>query len=601
VFELEKVNIIADAYLDKRDKIRSSVFRTLGFGTEQYRTDVDTEYNARDRDLNSSQGQRAFVTATMILRDEVALITSIPNLKEHLLRAHFSTAAIAGPKGLIHPTSLQYDSKWLNEPSNRLRELWCSLHKSLSHSPRKYNRFSIMAWLSTSAYAKSADMTAIQALIAFYRTRDFAEIEVPAHSSFELSYGYAWNGAEILALSSTKSFEDSSEARLPKKDHETEYQHMSRIENLFQDRQRDAMHSFAAELKKQWPCQQPNTPSSTEIDAYLNTSKMMSSVENKFNNWYKNKCFMEYLQKVSDLIVRQPVSKAPTPHYSLTKVVKKSTTEIKDLFFDMGKFFAQIPPLKFQHGTDLCEPKLKQLQPVLRATNNAMQQRLDRLCQDLESYAKSKCERAYVESLRTSCASLEKEDVNTRAPNFLTDGIHTKEIFQSYLLDCKGHFADLNLALDNVLANDIRPSDCIATKIKQSPRSSPTFWLSYLNLERHNTLSEAWKAAFIEYGLAVTHLHRAQRLVALSDKPAADLAEELCQRGHTNWIPAEHPETLLLEAESGIIVRAVQATIAEQMRQPPNSRNTVMQLNMGEGKSSTICPIVAAALADTKR
>jgi hypothetical protein len=48
-------------------------------------------------------------------------------------------------------------------------------------------------------------------------------------------------------------------------------------------------------------------------------------------------------------------------------------------------------------------------------------------------------------------------------------------------------------------------------------------------------------------------------------------------------------------------VRPVQATIAEQMIQPPNAKNTVMQLNMGEGKSSTICPIVAAALADKER
>jgi hypothetical protein len=71
--------------------------------------------------------------------------------------------------------------------------------------------------------------------------------------------------------------------------------------------------------------------------------------------------------------------------------------------------------------------------------------------------------------------------------------------------------------------------------------------------------------------------------------------------GHENWDPAETPETLLMEIESGILVRKVQADIGAQMMNPVGSRNAVMQLNMGEGKSSVIVPMVAAALADGSR
>ena len=104
----------------------------------------------------------------------------------------------------------------------------------------------------------------------------------------------------------------------------------------------------------------------------------------------------------------------------------------------------------------------------------------------------------------------------------------------------------------------------------------------------------------IEFGLAVTTLHQAQRLVALLDNPV-EFNEEFQHVGHTNWDPHKFPETLLLEAESGILVRKVQADIAAHMMQPPDARNTVMQLNMGEGKSTTIAPIVAAALSDKKK
>lgn len=71
--------------------------------------------------------------------------------------------------------------------------------------------------------------------------------------------------------------------------------------------------------------------------------------------------------------------------------------------------------------------------------------------------------------------------------------------------------------------------------------------------------------------------------------------------GHVNWNPFEFPETLLIEAESGIMVRKVQEQIAGEMRHPSSGHNAVMQLNMGEGKSSVIVPIVAVHLADGSR
>ena len=104
----------------------------------------------------------------------------------------------------------------------------------------------------------------------------------------------------------------------------------------------------------------------------------------------------------------------------------------------------------------------------------------------------------------------------------------------------------------------------------------------------------------IEFGLAITTLHKAQRLVALLDNPVG-FNEEFQHVGHTNWDPYEFPEILLLEAENGILVRKVQADIAAHMMQPPDAQNTVMQLNMGEGKSTIIVPMVAVAQSDKKK
>ncbi|RKU49507.1 hypothetical protein DL546_008613 [Coniochaeta pulveracea] len=53
-----------------------------------------------------------------------------------------------------------------------------------------------------------------------------------------------------------------------------------------------------------------------------------------------------------------------------------------------------------------------------------------------------------------------------------------------------------------------------------------------------------------------------------------------------------------MEIEGGILVRKVQADIGAQMLNPAGGHNAVMQLNMGEGKSSVIIPMIAAVSAD---
>jgi hypothetical protein len=110
-----------------------------------------------------------------------------------------------------------------------------------------------------------------------------------------------------------------------------------------------------------------------------------------------------------------------------------------------------------------------------------------------------------------------------------------------------------------------------------------------------NSLSKGWRDALVKYGIAITVLQRAKRMLNyVSD---ADLLNELMNPGHEGWNPLKYPDWVLLEIENNILIRPVQAQIASCMMSPPQSASSVMQLNMGEGKSSVIVPIVAATLA----
>ncbi|EMR61770.1 putative very large low complexity protein [Eutypa lata UCREL1] len=133
------------------------------------------------------------------------------------------------------------------------------------------------------------------------------------------------------------------------------------------------------------------------------------------------------------------------------------------------------------------------------------------------------------------------------------------------------------------------------------PRLSPRFFLQRLARHWWATLSDDWKDYIVRYGVALTQMQRAGRMLgAIRNHPA--LMNELRNPGHTNWSPSQYPESLLLEVESGIMIREAQEQIGANMRNPPSPENVVenvaMQLNMGEGKSSVIVPREAAALAN---
>jgi hypothetical protein len=227
-------------------------------------------------------------------------------------------------------------------------------------------------------------------------------------------------------------------------------------------------------------------------------------------------------------------------------------------------------------------------QQTMDEGSDQAKKRLTLLFQKLRLSAKSSREKDYILDLYESCNSLAHQETKSQ----IRADMSQSKLLERYLDDRWRYFNDMSSLLQRL----VETGDEIAAKIGQSPRISPMFWLRQLNRDRFDTLTKNWKLVVIEYGLAVTELQRARRLLALSSYPH-EFAEELRNHGHKNWKPMEFPETLLLEAESGLLVREVQEEIAKQMRCPPNYANSVMQLNMGEGKSSVIVQIIAAFLA----
>ncbi|KAF9870445.1 hypothetical protein CkaCkLH20_12112 [Colletotrichum karsti] len=107
------------------------------------------------------------------------------------------------------------------------------------------------------------------------------------------------------------------------------------------------------------------------------------------------------------------------------------------------------------------------------------------------------------------------------------------------------------------------------------------------------------KETLIGFGLAITNTQRDLRIndfVLRGD--AGRYKDEMENQGHSNWQPAEHPDWLLLEIEANLLIRPDQVDVALATISPASGANSVLQMNMGQGKTSCIIPMVAAALAD---
>ena len=580
-------------HLLERDLIRSSAFRVSGFGAEQYTIEHDAEYSPRDRGQNSERATRTYVTARLIFqRRPVLHANALSNLGDFLWETLQKCGEIEGPKSTACHPLLKYDSKWLDKPFKHLGCLWCRAHLSLGVSPHLYTKFHIMMWLSTMAFAQEAEMQVVHTLAAFYNVPDVGQVSPPTVSLFDLSRGARVNISELVHIiqCARLPFRDSSEARLPKEIYESDREAQQRRQRKFISNRDKAIQSFAGALKNQWPCEVPQTPDGATFGKYFKSDQAMKGVKSKFKSWFENFLFRDYLDRIEHTLRRQTVDPILTPSYIFS--TSESDAQKRHNYVSIDDIFSAPAPMILHAAPTTCNAQVR-----TEFGQTQTSPRLQVLLAGLEAQFSAKHEKDYIKHLRESLISLQG---HAEKSSLDFQGCNIKQVLERYRADCNQHVQDLYSTMMDAVGRKSQNPLAMAAAVGQWPRVSPAFFLQQLTHRHWEKLTDCWKRFMIKYGLALTELQRAERLTSLSGN-RIDLVEEFLNIGHQNWNPSEFPESLLLEVESSIMIREVQEEIARQMRDPPSNENAVMQLNMGEGKSSVIVPIVAAALADGTR
>ncbi|KAF8137291.1 hypothetical protein EV363DRAFT_1394838 [Boletus edulis] len=172
------------------------------------------------------------------------------------------------------------------------------------------------------------------------------------------------------------------------------------------------------------------------------------------------------------------------------------------------------------------------------------------------------------------------------------------ETLRNYYAQCRINYME-SLDMVKVALGPKTDFERILEQCGQWPRVTPFVLFRCLASTPPIKLSKGWKKCLISLGLLALDVQWARRLLRFAlDNLEEEFYSELGNEGCDERDLANHPDWLLIQLQGNFRIRPVQAEIVKEMMSPRSGKNTVTQVNMGEGKSSVIIPICAVALAD---
>ncbi|KAI9458750.1 hypothetical protein HD554DRAFT_1702407 [Boletus coccyginus] len=264
--------------------------------------------------------------------------------------------------------------------------------------------------------------------------------------------------------------------------------------------------------------------------------------------------------------------------------------------------FNECLPRQIALGQLLCNrpvPELPARGALLRESHNTSSNDIPLLNQLLFSLRPhSSFQRKYLTHLEASAQCI-------RVVSQMTHKVASEnriEVLRKYYVQCRVNYLDSLKILQTSLGStptDPHEQGKVLNQFGHWPPITADVLLRHLASASLIDIPPHWKKCLISLALLLLDLQRSRRLLRFAlDGLEDDFFKELENEGCDGWNPEEYPDWLLIQIQGNFLIRRTQAEAAMEIMSPRSGENTVMQVNMGEGKSSVIIPIAAAALAD---
>ena len=566
-------------YLLDRASIRDSSFQVHGFGAESHTAEYDVIYVSRDQATGSYRELQTCHTARLVDNWSQSLV-----VHPQLLLEIESWGKPIRASGKEDQLTIGFDVQWLDTPSKFLPGSLYAFHHQLSHTSREKDKYKVMMLLSTLAYSEHAKQELVQTLLAFATVPELRALQLPDYPVLQLSDGYVPLRQRLASVveAYARPFDDCAESKLLKLPGETKRMAERRRQDEYHVAKEQHISSFVEELMLQPLPRDVSKPSAIEKNSHILVDEATEALRPWFESWHRNAYFQKHIGKIQTVLDRLP-SKQHNPEFFTfsppTSSYVPGRTHIR--FIDLVENAAPHYVLDDQDGFHTWIVHSKE--------TTADHSNLKGLLGRVTSRCSSRHDERYAADLLRSYEAL-RGDISAKlaAPDLLVP------LLKRHLEQARRQENDLY----RIICMHLEMGEWHASKQSHMlPRLSKLSILSHLASDKISSLPLGWRKLFIQYGLSITVLQRAERLLASAGNPA-ELQGELRNLGHQNWHPADRPEWLLVEIENNILFRQEQSQVAREMISPSSGSNSVLQLSMGLGKSSVIVPIAAATLAD---
>jgi hypothetical protein len=567
-----------DHHLLERARFRHSQFRCPEFGGSAIcQMPEPTLYAARDRDTRSDRSLRVYKVATLVR-----------NWRSFVPHCHALLESVRSWK-CVRPSGLSVRDLSCSELLKlSFEDAWGSLYELCRSSDQARDLYSLMSLFCTIAFAGKEEPH-IYPLLAVAFSGQFEDLPVPGDQNPQQLLDLQL-GEDIDCSKIKEAIERSyNQFRHPVLGESSKRQKKEARElRAAYDLQKESdITSCLEAIRGQWPCKTPQLPKIQRMDQ-RGASQGCAFLCTK---WYQNRQFFAFLRQVQNRLsavqdeghefnIDAPPSK---PRDSFHTTVRFSPPSLLDILSSSSPITlpAGSPPLKF------FRPRTPQCYNV--SLNSELRSLVGTFRNDPDS-----CRRELGEGLEESLEALEGAELPCSS--------NSMPVGRNVLVQYRTHLESQR--------------DIIWEMIKKCLRATKTCWeevagmvfrpditvhslLSLLAADRWQLVPEAWRYNLSAFARSIASVRRCDRLLACFDRADIDgFFKEAENVGGEGWDPYMQSDWLLFEVENNLTIRKQQSEVASKMIKPEVPGNSVLQLNMGEGKTAVIIPATALTLAD---
>ena len=574
IAEDEEANPYGDALLSTRAKNRTSILRPQIYRKSLIKPSEDTFY----------VGRRAENSATRIrhVYEIASYIADWGERKPHtrtLVQDLFELGVLSG---FEKPLSLESSISDLLQLS--LGEQWGSLWRLCRSSSKEKDAFHLRFLFGIIAYGSEFEnLDCLKTLSAFAmidRIRDISSI--PMHTSYDVSVG----AQAHLDMLKTMLKEGSGQFRYTRPNPPAEQKREEKV------RYEEELSKASREYKRQWLCEEPQMISTSGYH-WMKIEKVHSDISTLFRKWFKNKALKEYLVQVQAVLDELRDDEAPT--FSWRGAWPRPT--VFERIFGQCNLPSLVDLVDLPAPTVI--PQVSEFKQSLDARPCQRNHSLRAIFNDLQLHGPNggipTFRQAYKSRLLHSLGCLERS--LPPQDHGISEEDLSYHILTNYETCYESHKECIRCFSNCFSPNPANITYLLLRVADLWPDPSVCDLLSFLSSKSLETLRPDWRSAFVALGISVTAIQRSYRLMsALAARDRNALVMELDNYSSVNLVP--YPQWLLIEIEGNFRTRESQARVAKEMISPTCKKNNLLQLSMGEGKTSVVTPLVLASLAN---